>query len=202
MNSLPKLGILGALLVVTACAPMQPRLQEVQVPPERISQKGYSLVPLNEKGWLIAGRNPYQLAIGKYGESTDETVAIQATLIKLPAFTTGEEFVRLVKEGQAKDTDPQRFTMIKHEVTAYTDKGPNCVKSHMVAEDHAAVKRSGKTGYMVLEALTLTCAHPTDNNIGVNVTYSHRYYPDQKDSGFLEKASNVLNSVEFSDLNE
>jgi hypothetical protein len=61
---------------------MQPRLQEVQVPPERISQKSYSLMPLNEKGWLIAGRNPYQLALVKRGESTDETLAIQATLIK------------------------------------------------------------------------------------------------------------------------
>ena len=202
MNSLPKLGILGALLVVTACALMQPRLQEVQVPPERISQKSYSLVPLNEKGWLIAGRNPYQLALVKRGESTDETLAIQATLIKLPAFTTSEEFVSLVKVGQAKDTDPQRFKMIKHEVAAYPDKGPICAKSHMVAEDHAAVKRSGKTGYMVLEALTLTCAHPKDNSIGLNVTYSHRYYPEQKDSGFLEKASNVLNSVEFSNLND
>ena len=179
---------------------MQPRLQEVQVPPERISQKGYSLVPLNEKGWLIAARNPYQLTIGKYGESRDETLAIQATLIKLQPFTTSEEFVRLVKEGQAKDATPGRFKMIKHEVIAYTAKGPNCVKTHMVTEDHAAVKRSEKIGYMVLEGLILTCAHPKNQSIGVNVTYSQRYYPEQKDSGFLEKALSVLNSVEFSDL--
>ena len=90
--------------------------------------------------------------------------------------------------------------MIKHDVTAYPEKGPNCAKSHMVAEDHAAVKRSGNTGYMVLEGLTLTCAHPKDNRVGVNVTYSQRYYPEQKESGFLEKALSVLSSVEFSDL--
>jgi hypothetical protein len=166
----------------------------------RIYQKGYSLVPVNEKGWLIAGRSPYQVVIIKYGESTDETLAIQTSLIKLPTFTTSEEFVRLIKDGQVKDTDPQRFRMITHDVTAYPEKGRNCAKSHMVAEDRGAVKRSGKEGSMVLEGLTLTCAHPKDNTVGVNVTYSHRYYPEQKVSGFLDKASTVLNSVEFSDL--
>src|SRR2546429_466489 len=101
MNGWPKIGVLGVLLVVTSCVP---RLQEVRVPPERIYQKGYSFVPLNEKGWLIAGRNPYQVAIGKSGGGPDETLAIQTALIKLPAFTTSEEFVHLVREGQEKDT--------------------------------------------------------------------------------------------------
>jgi hypothetical protein len=157
-------------------------------------------MPPNEKGWLIAGRNPYQLEIGKRGESTDETLAIQTWLIKLPEFTTSDSFVSLIKEGQVKDTDPQRFKIIKHDVNAYPEKGPNCAKSHIVTEDHRAVKRSGKSGYMVLEALTLTCAHPKDQSVGVTVIFSRRYYPDEGNSGFLEQASGVLNSVEFSDL--
>jgi hypothetical protein len=192
-------GILGFLFVVTSCAP---RLQEVQVPPERIFKKGYSLVPLNEKGWFIAGRNPYQLDMGKSGEGPDETVIIHAVLVRLPPFTTSEEFVHLVKEGQAKDTDPKRFKTISYDVTAYPEKGPHCAKSYGVMEDHAAVKRSRLTGYMLLEILTLTCAHPKDNSVGVSVTYSQRYYPETKVSGFLEKASGILSSVEFSDLGE
>lgn len=197
MKRLPWLGLLVVLLVVAACAP---RLQEVQVPPERIFRNGYSLVPLNERGWFIAGGNPYQLGIGKSGEGPDETLAIQAVLVKLPAFTTSEEFVRLVKEGQVKDTDPKRFKVIKHDSAAYPEKAPNCAKAYALAEDNAALKRSRLTGHMLLEMLALTCAHPKDNTIGVNVAYSHRYYPGQKDDRFLEKASSVLNSVEFGDL--
>jgi len=34
----------------------------------------------------------------------------------------------------------------------------------------------------------------------VNVTYSHRYYPEQGDGAFVEKATSVLDSVEFNDL--
>jgi hypothetical protein len=200
MKLLRKVGMVCAAWVVASCASMQPRLPEVQLPPERISQKGYSLVPLNEKGWLIVGRNAYQMALAKHGENPDETFAIQAILFRLSAFKTNEEFVRLIKEGQVKDTNPQRFKILEHEVASYPTKGTDCAKSHMMAEDHAAVKRSGKSGDMVLEMLTLTCAHPKNRNVGISVIYSQRYYSDQRDSAFVEKGTSVLNSVEFSDL--
>src|SRR5687768_12009903 len=93
-------------LAITACAPMQPKLQELQLPPERIVQKGYSLVPINEAGWLVAGRNQYQLSLIKTGANPDESFAIQAVPFRLPEFKSTEEFVRLIKEGQAKDTHP------------------------------------------------------------------------------------------------
>jgi len=157
-------------------------------------------MPLNEPGWLIGARNSYQLALLKRGEEPEGTLAIQATLVKLPAFTTDEELARLVKERQAQDTDPQRFTVMTHDVTAYSQQGTACVKSHMVTEDHMAVKRSGTPGDMVLEALTLTCPHPTDQRVGVNVTYSQRSYPAQRDPAFLEKATSVLQSIEFAEL--
>lgn len=195
-----RVGTLCAALLGTSCASITPRFLEVHIPPERISQQGYSLVPLNETGWLIGARNSYQLALLKRGEDPEGTLAIQATLVELPAFKTDEELARLVKERQAQDTDPQRFTTMTHEVTAYSQKGTTCVKSHLVTEDHAAVKRSATPGDMVLEALTLTCPHPNDQHVGVNVTYSQRYYPEQRDPAFLEKATRVLESIEFTEL--
>ncbi|ABQ25640.1 hypothetical protein [Geotalea uraniireducens] len=193
MKFLQRFGMFCSILIITSCASLQPHLPEVQIPPERISQKGYSLVPLNEKGWLIAGRNAYQLALVKRGENPDETFAIQAIPFRLPTFKTHEEFVRLIEEGQSKDTDPQRFNIVKQEVTGYLMKGTDCVKSHMITEDLAAVKISGKSGNMLLEALTLTCAHPKDNSVGISVIYSQRYYPGQRDTAFVEKAMSVLN---------
>ena len=61
-------GMLCAALLATSCASLTPRFTEVPVPPERISQKGYSLMPLNEPGWLIGARNEHQLALLKRGE--------------------------------------------------------------------------------------------------------------------------------------
>jgi len=200
MKYLQRIVILCTTLVITSCASLRPQMPEVQIPPERISQKGYSLVPLNEKGWLIAGRNAYQIALVKRGESPDETFAIQALPFRLPTFKTHEEFVTIIKEGQAKDTDPQRFKIVKQEVTDYLMKGTDCVKSHMITEDHSAVKISGKSGKMLLEALTLTCAHPKDNNVGISIIYSQRYYPGQRDAAFVEKATRVLDQVELTEL--
>ena len=89
---------------------------------------------------------------------------------------------------------------MKHEVVTYPNKGTDCTKSHMAAEDLGAAKKVGKTGVMVQEALTLTCAHPKDKDVGINIGYSQRYYPGQGDPRFLEKATSILDSVEFADF--
>lgn len=200
MKLLQLVGMLCTSLIITSCASKQPQIPEVQIPPQRLMQKGYSLVPLNEGGWIIAGRDEYQLAIVTRGENPDETYAIQAISFRLAAFNTSEEFVRMVKEGQVKDTDPARFKTKKHEIAAFPGKGTDCAKSHMVTEDRAAVKRSGKSGDMILEAAALTCAHPKDKSVGISVIFSQRYYLGDRDPAFIEKATTVINSVEFTDL--
>ena len=192
-------GVLCFAFLVSSCVPTLRGVQ-VPIPSERIFQKGYSLVPLNEKGWVITRRDPYGLILGKNPDNPDETFVILANHTKLPAFKSNEDLVGLVKQEYAKNIDPSRLKIVIHEVTAYIEKGPNCARTHVVAEDHAALKRSGKRGLMILEELWLTCAHPKDNNIGVFVTYSHRYDRDQRDPKFLDKATMVLSSVEFTDL--
>ena len=191
MGLLQKLGMLYAALAVASCAAVQPRFpekfQEVQIPPERISQKGFSLVPLNETGWVITGRSASQLALGKLGKTPEENVVIRAILFKLPPFKTNEEFVRLIKEAEAKNINPERLKLIKHEVVSDPNKGTDCTKSHMAAEDHAAAKKVEKTGIMVQEAFALTCAHPKDKGVGVNVGYSHRITRTNGTQGFLRR---------------
>ncbi len=194
-----KMGALCAVLTVAACAATQPMGQNVELPPKPLLQEGFSLMPLNEEGWVINRRKSNLVILGKYGKNPDQTFAISAGLIRLPPFETTEEFVRLVKEGQSQDTDPKRFTTIKHEVTSYPKNGAECARSHWVAVDHAAAKRSGQPGDMSFESLTFLCAHPKDKKIGLNVFYSQRSYPGQEDPAFLEKAATVLNSVELTD---
>ena len=116
MGLLQKLGMLCAALAVASCAAVQPRFpekfQEVQIPPERISQKGFSLVPLNETGWVITGRSASQLALGKLGKTPEENVVIRAILFKLPPFKTNEEFVRLIKEAEAKREEAKNHSKL------------------------------------------------------------------------------------------
>ncbi len=69
-----KLLTLCAAFAVASCASMHPQPPEVQLPPERISLKGFSLVPLNEHGWLIGMRNPRLLSLGKLGKYPEENI--------------------------------------------------------------------------------------------------------------------------------
>jgi hypothetical protein len=181
---------------------MQPRFKEVQLPPARIQQKGYSFVPLNDSGWYVWQENQHALSIGKRGEGqhVDETFIVQGSLMRLSAYKDPQELVRIVKDGQAKDVDPKRFRMITHEVSYRKEKNADCVKAYSLAEDTAAVKRSERQDSMMLEILMLTCAHPQDKSLGLNLAYSHRYYPGHMDPKFIEKGSSVLSSVEFDDF--
>jgi hypothetical protein len=201
MKLLRRLAKLCTALAFVSCAHMQPRLLEVKVPPERISLKGFSLVPLNEKGWFIREHNPNQLFLGKLGKSPEENLVIRAILFKMPAFNTNEEFSSLIKEIEAKNINPERLKIIKHTVTPHqTKKGSDCALSRSLLEDNAAAELVGKTGVMLQESVTLICAHPQNKDIGVSVGYSQRYYPEQGDLEFFKKAVSVLNSVRFTEF--
>ncbi|MBI4292923.1 MAG: hypothetical protein HY661_15740 [Betaproteobacteria bacterium] len=200
MKILRRLAISCAALAVASCAPVQPKLQQIPIPPERISQKGFSLLPLNEQGWLIAARNPRLLSLGKLGKSPEENVVIRAVLFQMPAFKSNDELVRLVRDGGASGINPERLKVVKHEVASHPKNGADCARSHSVLEDHGAAKMVGKEGVMVQETVTLTCAHPKDAAVGVAVSYSQRYYPGERDPRLLRKARRVLDSVEFAEL--
>jgi hypothetical protein len=187
---------------LVGCAFSPPQLQELSVPPQKIYQPGYSLLPLNEKGWSVASRNPYQLALVKRGSHADETFAIQGVASKLPEFFSADDFVRMVKEGQAADTPAPRFRIMEHNVVSDSSRHAQCARSHAISEDNSAAKRTSTSGSMVLEAAALTCAHPGNKILGISIIYSHRYYPGQADPAFMQKADQVFNSIEFTALGE
>jgi hypothetical protein len=155
----------------------------------------------NEKGWVVGVRTPLRIVLGKRGESPDETLVIEANVMEGPSpLQSNEELLRIAKEVATANTNPLRFSYLKREFSPYVEKGNNCVRFHITAEDHEVVKRSRKTEHMILEKLDLLCVHPKSKRVAVGVQYSQRYYPDQRDPRFLEKATSVLDSIEFTDL--
>ena len=198
-----KLSFAVAAATITAlagCASAPQRPPELPFPPQRITQPGYSLMPLDERGWLAGPRDQYRLVLGKYGAHPDETFAIQGIVSQLPEFDSAEEFLRIVKEGQSADTDTTRFPIPKQDVVEDSTKAAQCARSHLITEDREPVKRTKRTGAMVLEAASLTCAHPRNPRLGIHVVYSHRYYAGQSDPAFIEKADRLMRGVEFEDL--
>lgn len=200
MKSFKHLAMLPLLALVNPLyAQITPESQDIQVPPGRLFQKGFSLMPLNEKGWQINQRSPYQLMLDKPGSGPDETLMIQALIVRLQPFKSNEEFVQQVKEVQVSDINLTRVSLTKYDLRPYVKKGRNCVRSHIAAEDRGAFEKIDNSGRKVMaEVVSLICAHPKNKQIGINVTYAHRYYMGQKeDPAFLEKADKLIDSVKF-----
>ena len=195
MNPSRRLGTLWILLLLGSCAS-----QEVQVPPERFFQKGFSFMLPNEKGWVVGARTPLRIVLGKRGESPDETLVVEANVIEGPTpLQSNEELLRIAKEVATGNTNPLRFNYLKREFSPHVEKGNNCVRFHITAEDHGVAKRSRKAEHMILEKLDLLCVHPKNKRVAISMQYSQRTYPDQRDPRFLERATSVLNSIEFTD---
>lgn len=189
-------AMLASALMLGSCASMQ----EVQVPPERLVLKGYSFIPLNEKGWLIRGRNPDQVVMVKPGANPDETIAIVARkYVEDSPLRSSEEIVSVLVEVEKKNSTSQRFKPLLQEIVPHQEKGSHCARSHIASEDHAPVRRTTRTDHMIIDGFTLACAHPKDNRTIVYVAISQRAYPGQGDQNLLAKAQQIFSSLEFSD---
>ncbi len=192
---------LGAALLVgaafvAACAPLPVR--ELRLPPERIVQNGYSVVPLDEPGWILLGRNLETFVLGKRASDPDENFIVRGFVRVAPALSSEEEFVGFAKSALVMD-GASRHKVLSQQANPVTVRGRPCVRTDTVTEDRGAVKRSSRSDPMILEVFALVCKHPNQTN-AVLVAYSHRYYKENKDSDSATKAQRIFDSIEFSDL--
>jgi hypothetical protein len=184
-------SILAALLLA-ACASKSDK-------PQRFELRGFSLAaPAAVEGgkqWGVAKRTQDLLILGKPGNYESEIFVVQAAVIRLPALASPDALLQHVKAAQQRELDPKRFRVLRHELSLRPLDGESCALSHIEAVDRAIPGTTGPTANMMLETLTLTCAHPNDRNTGINVTYSHQYFPEDKDPRFVEKGSVILEGL-------
>jgi hypothetical protein len=179
-------------LVLAACASKSDK-------PTRFELRGFSFTAPaaaeGEKQWSVAKKTPDILILGKPGEYESEVFTVQATVVKLPALASPDALLQHVKSSQQRELDPKRFRILKHDLSLQPVSGESCALSHVEAVDRAMRSTTGPTANIMLETLTLTCAHPKDRNTGINVTYSYQYFPEDKDPRFLERGSAILEGL-------
>lgn len=185
-------------VVIMGCTPLRPAMKEVPLPPHIILKNGYSLVPLNEPGWLIGYENSEKLVLGRRAANPDETIIIRSFIQTLPLLKSEEEFIGfsksvLVMEGAT------RHKIVSQKTMPLTIKGQSCARNDTVLEDHAAVKRTSRNENMIIESYALFCKHP-NNSVGILLEYSHRYYAENKDPDSAKKAQELFDSIGFYDF--
>jgi len=173
---------------------------QVELPPERSYHRGYSIVPLNEAGWIVGEDTPNGLILGRKGDLQGESYIIQAALTGLPELESPQAFLEYLDKNRDRDADPSRFNYLQREMEPYARKGEYCARYHAVTEDKAAVTRPGVVEDMVLEIVALICRHPDNSKVSVEVAYSHRHHPGMRDSQLLETADGLFASLHFEPL--
>jgi hypothetical protein len=190
---------LSLMMVLAACVPVgQQQPNELEVPPQRSVHTGFSLLPLNEKGWLIGAQQPQGLVLGKRGSDPDESMILRAFTVVLPDFNSRDEFMGFAKTAIG-EFDPIRFKKINQESKTVNVKGQSCVSIKSMEEDLGATKRTSRTDPMLIEAYSLVCPHP-QKKIAIVVAYSHRYYSGHSDPESAKKAATIFETVEFRDF--
>jgi len=181
-----------AALLFAACASKSDK-------PQRFELRGFSLAApaavQGEKQWGVAKRTPDLLILGKPGDFESEVYTVQAAVVSLPALASPDALLQHVKAAQQRELDPKRFRILKHELGLHTVNGESCALSHVEAVDRAIPGTTGSTANMLVETLTLTCAHPKDRSSGINITYLHQYFPEDKDSQFVERGGAILEGL-------
>ena len=184
-------SILAALLLA-ACASKSDK-------PQRFELRGFSVttpaVVKGDRPWSVGKQTPDLLVLGQPGDYESEIFIVQAAVIRLPALASPDALMQHVKATQKRELDPKRFRIITHEVSLQQVDAESCALSHVEAADRATPGTTGQTANMMLETLTLTCAHPKDRNTGINLTYSHQYFPEDRDPQFIERGSAILQGL-------
>ena len=184
-------SILVALLLA-ACALKSDK-------PQRFELRGFSVttpaVVEGERPWSVGKQTPELLVLGQPGDYESEIFIVQAAVIKLPALASPDALMQHVKATQQRELDPKRFRILKHELSLQQVDAESCALSHVEAADRATPGTTGQTANMMLETLTLTCAHPRDRNTGIKLTYSHQYFPEDRDPRFIERGSAILQGL-------
>lgn len=189
---------IAGLLAAAGCA-SQPK------EPPRIQMQGFSISRPAEKEptWVVVKSSPTLSIIGKQGRYAGESFAMQAAVVKLDRFKSIQDMISHVEAAQRKEIDPKRHRLFKLEVHEQKIHGQSCTLSRIETADRAATDSSDPSGSPVnvmQETMTLVCPHPKDATKGINMSYTHRHYPEDVDPQFADDAALLMGLLEFDPL--
>jgi len=156
----------------------------------------YSFLPPRETGWIILKRTYGHLNMWKEGSKEDESSVISITDGQIPSFKNEKEFIDTIEEKSTRAALPERYKSITRKIDA-GDPNDFCYDIYTLVEDNNAKRKSSRTNMMMVETAYRRCRHKANSNMATEISFSHRYYPGDKDLDFIAKAQNVFSSLKY-----
>jgi hypothetical protein len=184
---------------LSSCATTTP----ITNPSERISKRGFSLLPPQEPGWTIWQQSRGSINLGKTGGTRDESYVAFVELFediqleKIPGQDEAEKLRHVGKIRGFLEFSTDRFKMLEMSDGIYGERKETCAVSFALVVDLQARKQTGNPEIMLMKSYDIYCMHPYLKSTLMRLGYSHRYYRKNEDKGFVERATSFINNVVF-----
>jgi hypothetical protein len=198
LRALAAAATLAAAMLAGGCAGMKKDSAELPLPPQRLDLDGYSFMPPAEPGWFVAERGTDLIVLAKQGKYIGQTLTIQGAGVSLPATPATLLLVNHVRATEAQGLLPPRFRIRSHEVLPAGVAGAACVMSHLEVEDREPGATVGPIVALLLETVSLTCRDATRPGRGVQLSYTQRSFPEDRDPGLRPRAEAMMNTLQLS----
>ena len=166
---------------------------------KRLEQNGYSFLPPDESGWLIAKRSTDQVTLLKAGTMEGQSYLIEAGHIALDKTKSEDELIAFAETTHRETFPRPRFRIREHDASALQISGAQCATSHVVAEDRDPGTGSNVVTAVLIDAVGTVCIHPLRPDLGIAMNVTHRSFPEDRDRGFEARGLRILEAQQFSE---
>lgn len=182
-------------LLVTACGTPNLQLDALALPPQRIQQNGYSLVPLAEPDWFVAIGQPESLSLVRFGAQPDEKYMARAYR-RGTTNLSGDANLARFADAVLYEKGPTGAKVLRQDSKVVRIKNQRCVRvSSTLADSPAGKGTDGRAGVHT-DVRAIVCEHPGKTS-AVVVVYSYSRTGEARDSALDAKADKLFGSIEF-----
>jgi hypothetical protein len=162
----------------------------------RISSLGFSFIPPPGTNWLEEfGEN--QITYIKKMEPIDGTLFGTVTELQTQqTFPTPDALKHYITNKRKSNTTPPRYANTKTSYSLQPGIAPFCVRYLEQFEDWGAKNLYGRS-FLVIMNHGLICLHPDNPKVLVDIYFSYRYPPDNKDKKLISEGEELINSLKM-----
>lgn len=174
---LPASAQTAASTSASAPAPASAATPAVSAPtpaPERVLTPQLDVRAPAGPGWRPSVREDARVGWARAGEGENDSQAAFAAVFRLPAPVDGAGLLEMVRRSVEADTPADRFRALEVDYRREDRGDAPCVRHRAFHEDRQARLRTGGSGVLLLQTVTLYCRHATDAQRAIAIGWSHR----------------------------
>lgn len=163
---------------------------------QKLSGNGFTLLPPAENGWKITERTLDKIVLLQTSPVKLNTTEAVAVITKSPfPIGTEEEFLDQLRRHRRDEIDKrQSRVMLYDEVLSHRKDDRFCTRYKYKLRDFS-VRMHSPLPYLQVATYGLSCLHPLDHSMILDVSFTHRSKPNTQVHRLAERADGFLDNV-------